>query len=40
MPDFQQRVDMLKQLEYIAADNTVQLKVCIVSVDSVQAVKI
>lgn len=26
MPDFQQRVEVLKQLEYIAADNTVQLK--------------
>ena len=27
MPDFQQRVEVLKQLEYIAPDNTVQLKV-------------
>ena len=27
MPDFQQRVDVLRRLEYIADDNTVQLKV-------------
>ena len=27
MPDLQQRVEVLKELEYIAADNTVQLKV-------------
>lgn len=27
MPDFQQRVEVLRQLEYIASDNTVQLKV-------------
>ena len=27
MPDFQQRIEVLRQLEYIAHDNTVQLKV-------------
>ena len=27
MPDFQLRVEVLRQLDYIAADNTVQLKV-------------
>lgn len=27
MPDFQQRVEVLRKLEYIAGDNTVQLKV-------------
>lgn len=29
MPDFQLRVEVLRRLEYIAADNTVQLKVCL-----------
>ena len=29
MPDFQQRVEVLRQLEYIALDNTVQLKVAL-----------
>ena len=28
MPDFHQRVEVLQRLEYIATDNTVQLKVC------------
>ena len=27
MPDFQQRVEVLRRLDYIAQDNTVQLKV-------------
>ena len=31
MPDFQQRVEVLRQLEYIALDNTVQLKVGVAS---------
>lgn len=29
MPDFQQRVEVLRQLDYIAPDNTVQLKVSV-----------
>ena len=29
MPEFRQRVDVLRRLGYVAADNTVQLKVCI-----------
>ena len=29
MPDFQQRVEVLRQLEYTALDNTVQLKVAV-----------
>ena len=29
MPDFQQRVEVLRQMEYIALDNTVQLKVAV-----------
>lgn len=29
MPDFHQRVEVLRRLEYIATDNTVQLKVCV-----------
>ena len=28
LPDFQLRVEVLRRLDYIAADNTVQLKVC------------
>ena len=31
MPDFQQRVEVLRHLDYIAADNTVQLKVVCLS---------
>ena len=31
MPEFRQRVDVLRRLGYVAADNTVQLKVCCLS---------
>lgn len=33
MPEFRQRVDVLRRLGYVAADNTVQLKVCCLSTD-------
>ena len=33
MPDFQLRVEVLRRLDYIAADNTVQLKVRVASIE-------